>query len=107
MINISQKILEKKVEDAFKRALDLEKIVNIKGNPRGLKGFPDRLVFADRIYFVEIKVGKSGGSYYKQTPMQKYWEKVITEAKGEYVLIDGLDQAKEFAEKIIRRVKTQ
>lgn len=97
---MAQKILEKDLENHFKKLLDKEDIKHFKGNPYNLKGFPDRMVFADDIYFVEIKVGKDSGSYYKQTPTQKYWEKLITKSNGKYILLTGKNEIESFVEKI-------
>lgn len=78
--------------------LERKGIFNFKGNPTNLKGFPDRLVFADKIYFVELKVGKLDGSRYGQTAMQKWWQKKITQANGNYVLLKGMREIEEWVE---------
>ena len=44
--------IEKRLVDILKR----RGIFNVKGNSYNMKGFPDRLVFADEIYFVEVKL---------------------------------------------------
>ena len=54
---------ERQLEQYMGKLLDKKKIFHFKGNPGGLKGYPDRLVFSDRIYFCEIKLGKEEGSY--------------------------------------------
>lgn len=97
---MAQKVLEKDLEKRFKDLLDRHGIFNIKGNPQNLKGYPDRLVFGDKIYFVEIKVGKDGGSYYQQTKTQKFWERKIRESQGNYVLLTGKEEIEAFVEKI-------
>lgn len=97
---MAQKVLEKELENYFKKLLDEYDIQHFKGNPYNLKGFPDRMVFGDEIYFVEIKVGKDGGSYYEQTPTQKYWQKLISRSLGNYVLLTGKEEIEEFVEKI-------
>jgi len=91
---------EKELEQYFGKLLDKQKIFHFKGNPGGLKGYPDRLVFADKIYFCEIKLGKSEGSYYKQTPMQKWWQDKIENSKGTYVLLIGKEQIEYFVDKL-------
>lgn len=80
---------ESKIEEYFVKALNESGIKHIKGNAIGVKGFPDRIVFADKIYFVEIKVGEVLGSYYKQTRKQKEWQDIIENSKGTYVLLKG------------------
>jgi hypothetical protein len=80
------------VERRLIELLHKKNIFNVKGNAYNLKGYPDRLVFADKIYFVEVKVGKEMGSYYGQTPMQKWWEKKIKDSAGTYVLLKGLKE---------------
>lgn len=91
---------EKELEMYFGKLLDKEKIFHFKGNPGGLKGYPDRLVFADKIYFCEIKLGKSEGSYYKQTPMQKWWQDKIEKSNGTYILLIGKEQIESFVGKL-------
>jgi len=98
-------MLESVLEKHLKDALDKLKIDHIKGNSRGLKGYPDKLVFAHQIFFVELKVGKEGGSYYKQQPMQKYWQRIIEKAGGTYLLLVGLQQVDEFIEMIKNNIK--
>jgi hypothetical protein len=88
--------IEKRLVDILKR----RSIFNVKGNSYNMKGFPDRLVFADEIYFVEVKLGKEEGSYYGQQPMQKWWEEKITKSKGNYVLLKGMKEVEEWAEKL-------
>jgi hypothetical protein len=88
--------VEKRLVDILKR----RRIFNVKGNSYNMKGFPDRLVFADEIYFVEVKLGKEEGSYYGQQPMQKWWEETITKSKGNYVLLKGLKEVEEWAENL-------
>ena len=89
---------ERQLEQYFGKLLDKKKIFHFKGNPGGLKGYPDRLVFADKIYFCEIKLGKEEGSYYKQSPMQKWWEKKIQESGGTYVLLVGKNEVEGFVD---------
>jgi hypothetical protein len=83
---------EKELERYLGKLLDKKNIFHFKGNPGGLKGYPDRLVFSDKIYFCEIKKG----SYYKQTPMQKWWQDKIEKAGGEYRLLTGKTQIELF-----------
>ncbi len=87
--------VEKRLVDILKR----RGIFNVKGNSYNMKGFPDRLVFADEIYFVEIKLTKEE-SEYGQQPMQKWWEDKITASKGNYVLLKGLREVEEWAENL-------
>ncbi len=89
--------IEKRLVDILKR----RGIFNVKGNSYNMKGFPDRLVFADEIYFVEVKLGKEEGSYYGQQPMQKWWEDKITKSKGNYVLLKGMKEVEEWAENLV------
>lgn len=93
-------MIERELERYFGKLLDKKKIFHFKGNPGGLKGYPDRLVFADKIYFCEIKLGKQDGSYYKQTPMQKWWQKKIEDANGTYVLLVGKKEVEQFVESL-------
>jgi hypothetical protein len=88
--------VEKRLVDILKR----RGIFSIKGNSYNMKGFPDRLVFADQIYYVEVKLGKEEGSYYGQQPMQKWWEEKIKSSKGNYVLLKGLREVEEWAENL-------
>ena len=90
------KMNEKYVEDRLVELLERKGIFSIKGNPYNMKGFPDRLVFADKIYFVEIKLGKEMGSYYGQIPLQKWWQRKIEASNGNYVLLKGLREIEEF-----------
>jgi hypothetical protein len=86
------------------KLLDKEGIFHIKGNPHNLKGFPDRLVFADVIYFIELKLGKENGSYYTQTPMQKWWEKRIKDSGGIYIMLTGKQQIDSFVKQIKKAI---
>ncbi len=97
---MAQSILEKKVEDHLIKRLDEMGIFHIKGKSVGLKGYPDRLVFAQEIFFVELKVGKEGGTYYTQTKMQKFWQKKIEASSGHYVLITGIKEVDDFVSKL-------
>lgn len=76
------------LEDYLKSELDKRNIFNFKGNPEGLKGFPDRVVLADKIYFIELKLGKENKSYYEQTPTQKKWEEQISQSTNMYALLN-------------------
>ena len=97
---MSQKILEEDLETLFTDLLEEKDIFNVKGISRGLKGFPDRMVFSDNVYFVELKVGKEGGSYYKQTKMQFRWQCTINGSNGYYVLLVGEQAIRDFVAKI-------
>jgi len=88
-----KKINEKYIENMLVTFLERKGIFSVKGNSYNMKGFPDRLVFADHIYFVELKLGREYGSYYGQIPMQKWWQKKIEASNGKYVLIKGLREA--------------
>ncbi len=100
-----QTVLESKVEDLLTKLLDAKGIFYYKGKPIGLKGYPDRVIFSDKIYYVEVKVGKELGSYYKQTPTQKYWQKKIEGSKGEYRLLTGFEEVKAFVETLPSEIK--
>jgi len=91
---------ERELEQYFGKLLDKKRIFHFKGNPGGLKGYPDRLVFADIIYFCEVKLGKEEGSYYKQTPMQEWWQRKIESSGGTYVLLTGKREIEAFVDKL-------
>lgn len=93
---MAQLILEETLENFFKKLLDEKGIFHIKGISRGVKGFPDRKVFAEEIYYVELKVGKENGSYYTQTKMQKWWQDKIEKSNGRYVLLTGKNEIIQF-----------
>lgn len=93
---MAQSILEKKVEDYLVALLDAKGIFHVKGKPVGLKGYPDRQIFSNEIYYVEVKVGKALGSYYKQTKTQKFWQEKIEKSNGNYRLLTGFDEVKAF-----------
>ncbi len=95
-MKVNELQVEKRLVDILKR----RGIFNVKGNSYNMKGFPDRLVFADEIYFVELKVGKEEGSYYGQQPMQIWWQEKITKSKGNYVLLKGLREVEQWAENL-------
>jgi len=95
-----KKPLESKLEKDFVKLLNMANIINIKGNSIGIKGFPDRIVFADTIYYVELKVGKELGSYYTQTPKQKEWQEIIEKSNGKYVLLVGEESIKNFVKEL-------
>lgn len=88
------------LEDYLKSELDKKNIFNFHGNPKGLKGFPDRVIFASQIYFVELKLGKENDSYYKQTQMQKKWELQINQTNNKYFLINTRNEIDELVELI-------
>lgn len=90
---------EAQIEKEFVDKLQNFNIMAIKGNPRGLKGFPDRIIFGKYIYFVEFKAKKDQA--YKQTKMQKKWQEWITTANGRYALVEGENEAQELAFKIL------
>jgi hypothetical protein len=91
---------ERELEQYMGKLLDKKMIFHVKGNPNGLKGYPDRLVFSDKIYFCEVKLGKSEGSYYKQTAMQKWWQDKIEKSNGVYILLTGKKEIEDFVEKL-------
>ncbi len=93
---MSQSILEKQVEDYLIKLLDEKGIFHFKGKVEGLKGYPDRTILSDREYHAETKVGKNGGSYYKQTPLQKWWQRKFERANSVYVLLTGFKEVEDF-----------
>ena len=80
------------MEDYLKEELDKRNIFNFHGNTRNLKGFPDRVVMASKIWFIELKLGKENKSYYTQTKTQKKWEKQIEQTKNIYLLLSNREQ---------------
>jgi hypothetical protein len=87
--------LEKDVEKMLIDACDAKfHLITVKSECVS-KGFVDRIVFdleKKRIHFVEIK----NKTRYKRTALQKEWAKVIQLSGGEYHLIDGVDEMREF-----------
>lgn len=79
------------LEDYLKEELDKKNIFNYHGNPDKLKGFPDRVVMGEKIYYIELKLGKENNSYYEQTSMQKKWEQQIKQTQNVYLLIKSRD----------------
>ena len=90
------------LEDYLKEELDKRNIYNFKGNPDKLKGFPDRVVIADKIYFFELKLGKENKSYYEQTKTQKKWEKQINESNNIYAILNTREQIDKWVDMIYR-----
>jgi hypothetical protein len=88
------------LDDYLKSELDKKNIVNFPGNPRNLKGFPDRIVFGKIVYYIELKLGKENDSYYKQTQMQKKWELQINQTNNKYFLINTRNEIDELVELI-------
>ncbi len=85
---MSKKKSEKELlEDYLKDELDKRNIYNFKGNSKGLKGFPDRVIMAKTIYYIELKLGEENGSYYKQSKMQKKWEQQINQTTSKYYIV--------------------
>lgn len=77
------------------------KIYQHKGNSSHLRGFPDRVIYnqyTKKILHVEVKYGSS----YKQTKMQKRFQRIIEEAGGNYFLITGVQEMREFIDKHIK-----
>jgi hypothetical protein len=95
---MKQTLLEKTLEKSFNDHLDLLEIFHVKGQAQGKRGYPDKKVYHDRIYHVELKVGKEHGSYYKQLPMQKWWQRRIEKSNGIYILLEGQMQVDGFIE---------
>lgn len=62
-------------------------------------------MFAHKIYFIELKLGKENESYYKQTPMQKKWQDQISQGVNEYYLITNRHDIDELVEKIYQECK--
>lgn len=83
--------------------LNKRNIFNFHGNPRGLKGFPDRVVFADVIYYIELKLGKENKSYYEQTLMQKKWEEQIKQTPNIYLLVSSREEIDKIVASIHKR----
>ena len=92
--------LEKQLEKYLNDKLAAIGIVSVKLNPLGKKGIPDRLVFGDNIYYVELKLGKESGSYYKETISQSNWGKQIKQSNGYYILLEGKSEVEKFIEKM-------
>lgn len=88
------------LDDYLKSELDKKNIFNFPGNPRNLKGFPDRIVFGKIVYYIELKLGKENDSYYKQTEMQKKWELQINQTNNKYFLINTRNEIDELVELI-------
>jgi hypothetical protein len=80
------------LEDYLKEELDKRNIFNYHGNPTNLKGFPDRVIMCDKMYFIELKLGKENDSYYGQTSMQKKWEHQIIQTNNIYMLINTREE---------------
>lgn len=80
------------LEDYLAEQLDLKNIYNFKGNPKNLKGFPDRVVMGKVIYYIELKLGKENKSYYKQSLMQKKWEQQINQSTSKYFLVSSRNE---------------
>lgn len=80
------------LEDYLKQELDKKNIFNHHGNPQGLKGFPDRVIYAHRVYYIELKLGKENDSYYEQTKTQKKWELQIKQTINPYLLISNREE---------------
>lgn len=93
---MAQKYLEKELESYFEKKLDELNIFHIKGESHGRKGYPDRTIFAFAELHVELKVGKEGKSYYKQTKIQKKWQNRIERSNGKYYLLEGYEQVDKF-----------
>jgi len=93
---------EEDLEKYFIKRLKEANIFNHKGNPLGLKGKPDRDVYADKLYHVELKLGKQHGSYYKMTPIQQKWRDQILQSNAHHVLLSGKDEVDAWLERIIK-----
>lgn len=96
---MSKKKSEKQLlEDYLKEELDKKNIPNFHGNPKNLKGFPDRTVFGEIVYYIELKLGKENDSYYEQTPMQNKWEKQIKQTPNKYLLLSNREDIDRWVE---------
>lgn len=105
---VARKKSERELLELYlKEKLDDKNIYNFKGNPRGLTGFPDRIVFADIVYFIELKLGKENKSYYGQTPMQKKWGQQIEQTPNVYCLLSTRNKIDEVVEMIYERCKSK
>ena len=87
---------EQALENRFTSELKKLGVKTVKGNSKFNKGFPDRMVFADKVYFVELK----NDTYYGQTPSQKVWQKVIENSGGTYLLLNGDKEVDDFIKEI-------
>ena len=86
------------MEDYLKNELDKKNILTFMGIQRTLKGFPDRVVFGEIVYYIELKLGKENKSYYEQTPMQNKWEKQIKQTPNKYLLLSNRDDIDRWVE---------
>lgn len=93
------------LEEYLKEELDKRNIYNFKGNPRALKGFPDRIVMVGITYYIELKLGKENDSYYEQTSMQKKWEQQVSQSKNIYLLLQSREEIDYWVNKIYEDCK--
>jgi ribosomal protein S17E len=104
---VKQKILENKIEGYLIKLLNEKGIFHFKGKVDGLKGYPDRTVLADFEYHVETKVSKEYLSYYKQTPMQKWWQKKFENSNAKYILLEDFEEVENFVAKLPSQIKRE
>lgn len=96
----------KYVEGKLVKELKKMGVFNCKGNPKQLRGFPDRMVFINqKIIFVECKAGAEFGSYYRQTELQKRWQKQIEASGCEYKIVEGTSGVKTFIEELKKEIE--
>lgn len=98
---------EDDLEDYFCKQLDKLEIFHKKGKAKGQKGYPDREVFIEGIdiEYVELKLGKEHKSYYKQSPMQKWWQRKIEGCNRVYILLEGKTQVDDYIDGLKTRKK--
>ena len=94
-------MLEKDLEKYLVTRCKQNNLICIKGNPFGVRGYPDRLIFGGNIYYVELKLGKLNGSNYGLTAMQKKWKKVIEQSKAKYALIESKEDIDTLVSEIV------
>lgn len=91
-----RKTEKKFLEDYLSEGLDKRNIYHEKGNAKGYRGKPDRIVYGDEIYYVELKLGKENKSYYERTPLQIKWAKQIEQTSSRYFLLKTREEIDEF-----------
>ncbi len=92
---------ETALEKRFNTELAKIGVRTVKGNAMFNKGFPDRMVFADKVYYVELK----NDTYYGQTKLQKEWQRIIEQSRGTYYLLNGDAEVEAFIKMIKEKVE--
>jgi hypothetical protein len=98
------KALEKQVEALLVKACKTKGFKCIKGSVIYNAGFPDRIVFNTKtknIFYIEVK----NEGYYKLTPLQLEWKKIIQESGGSWFMINGEDEMITFINTYIKGEK--